>query len=490
MLAAVTNNHDQEGVGQEASAPAWARRVPADLHYRSATEVARSIAAGELTSVEATGTILDRISEIDPMLRSYAIVTAERALADAATLDAELAAGHRRGPLHGVPIAVKDLFDVAGVPRGAGMPIHRATVPTGDGTVVARLRAAGAVILGKLQMTEGAFGVHHPAIPAPLNPWHADYWTGVSSSGSGAATAAGLCFLSLGSDTGGSIRFPSTMNGLTGLKPTWGRVSRAGVFPLAESLDHVGPICRSALDAALAMSIIAGPDPDDPTAAPLEVEDYVGLIGSGVEGKRLGVLRDLDGLDSDAERVYGTATLTMAQAGATIVDVELPPDFDQAGRDWVALCSVEAALAHESTYPARATDYGPVLADTLEMGRRTSGLEFARMQRRRARLTGELTQLLASVDLLLLPVMGVAAPTIEDMRKAGRAPEAVARRLRFTAPFDLSGQPTLTLPGGMNTDGVPIGFQIVGRAFDEADVLAAGHAYQRATDWHLRHPRL
>ncbi len=490
ILAAVTNIDEKDGVGQEVSAPAVPRDVPAGLHYRSATEVARSITSGELTSVEATRTILDRISAIDVVLGSYAIVTTERALADAATLDAELAAGRPRGPLHGVPIAVKDLFDVAGVPTGAGMPIHRTTVPTADSTVVARLRAAGAVILGKLQMTEGAFGVHHPAIPAPINPWHADYWTGVSSSGSGAATAAGLCFASLGSDTGGSIRFPSTMNGLTGLKPSWGRVSRAGVFALAESLDHVGPMCRSALDAAFVLSLIAGPDPDDPTAAPTEVEDYVGSIGSGVEGKRIGVSRDLDGLDPDAERVYGAAMLTMAQAGATIVEIELPPDFDQAGRDWVALCSVEAALAHESTYPARAADYGPVLADALEMGRRTSGPEFARLQRRRARLTGGLTRLLASVDLLLLPVMGVAAPTIEAMRKAGRAPEAVAGRLRFTAPFDLSGQPTLTLPGGMNADGVPIGFQIVGRAFDEAGVLAAGHAYQRATDWHLRHPPL
>jgi amidase len=259
---------------------------------------------------------------------------------------------------------------------------------------------------------------------------------------------------------------------------------------LAESLDHVGPMCRNALDAALVLSVIAGPDPADPTTVPIAVADYLGSIDRGVVGKRIGVVRDLDGLDPDAERVHAEATLTMEQAGATIVDVELPQDFDQAGRDWVALCSVEAALAHEPTYPARAAEYGPVLAEALDMGRRTSGPEFARMQRRRARLTGELTRLLASVDLLLLPVMGTAAPTIEAMRRAGRAPEAVAQRLRFTAPFDLSGQPTLTLPGGANADGVPIGFQIVGRAFDEAGILAAGHAYQHATDWHVRHPPL
>jgi amidase len=457
---------------------------------RSLAEVARAIRTRELTSVEVTSAILERIVVVDPQLRSFAIVTAERALEDAAALDAETVAGLSRGPLHGVPIAVKDLFDVAGVPTGAGTTIHRSIVPQRDATVVARLRVAGAVILGKLQMTEGAFGVHHPAIPAPINPWNADYWSGVSSSGSGVATAAGLCFASLGSDTGGSIRFPSTMNGVTGLKPTWGRVSRAGVFPLAESMDHVGPMCRSALDAALMLSVIAGPDPDDPTAAPVPVSDYVASLEAGVEGARVGLVRDLDGLDADAQRVRDGAAQTLAEAGAILVDIELPPDFDQAGRDWVAFCSVEAALAHQATYPSRAAEYGPVLAEALENGRQTSGVELARMQMRRARLAGELTHLLASVDLLLLPVMGVAAPTIAQMREAGRAPEAVARRLRFTAPFDMSGQPTLTLPGGTNVDGVPIGFQIVGRAWDEAGVLAAGHAFQRSTEWHLRRPPL
>ncbi len=250
--------------------------MPSDLHYLSLDEVARRLKARKLTSVELTGSMLDRIGQIDSRLKSYATVTAERALADAGRLDAETAAGMSRGPLHGVPIAVKDLCNTEGVPTAAGMAIHRANVPSSDATVVARLKAAGAVILGKLQMTEGAYGAHHPTIPAPLNPWNAAYWTGSSSSGSGAATAAGLCFASLGSDTGGSIRFPSTMNGLSGLKPTWGRVSRAGVFPLAESLDHIGPMTRSALDAAIVLGVIAGADSEDPTATSLPVPDYAG----------------------------------------------------------------------------------------------------------------------------------------------------------------------------------------------------------------------
>jgi amidase len=464
--------------------------MPADLHYLPLHEVAQRLKARKLSSVELTRSLLDRIDRIDPRLRSYATVTADRALADAARLDAESAAGTSRGPLHGVPIAIKDLCNTEGVPTAAGMAIHRGNVPSRDATVVARLKQAGAVILGKLQMTEGAYGAHHPGIPAPLNPWNAAYWTGSSSSGSGAATAAGLCFASLGSDTGGSIRFPSTMNGLSGLKPTWGRVSRAGVFPLAESLDHVGPMARSALDAAIMLGVIAGPDPDDPTSVGLSVPDYAASIDQGVRGRRIGVPSNLHGLDEDAERALDGAVDVMKQAGAEIVDVKLPDGFDQGARDWVPLCGVEAALAHEATYPSRASEYGPVLAGLLDHGRRLSAVELARLQVRRAALTGELNRLLASVDLLLMPVMARAVWSTEALLAAGREPEAVAGRLRYTAPFDLSGHPTLTLPGGMTADGVPVGFQIVARAFDEGAILAAGHAYQRATEWHSRRPPL
>lgn len=464
--------------------------MPADLHYLPLHEVAQRLKARRLSSVELTRSLLDRIDRIDPRLRSYATVTADRALADAARLDAESAAGTSRGPLHGVPIAIKDLCNTEGVPTAAGMAIHRRNLPSRDATVVARLKQAGAVILGKLQMTEGAYGAHHPGIPAPLNPWNAAYWTGSSSSGSGAATAAGLCFASLGSDTGGSIRFPSTMNGLSGLKATWGRVSRAGVFPLAESLDHVGPMARSALDAAIMLGVIAGPDPDDPTSVGLSVPDYAASIDQGVRGWRIGVPSNLHGLDEDAERALDGAVDVMKQAGAEIVDVKLPDGFDQGARDWVPLCGVEAALAHEATYPSRASEYGPVLAGLLDQGRRLSAVELARLQVRRAALTGELNRLLASVDLLLMPVMARAVWSTEALLAAGREPEAVAGRLRYTAPFDLSGHPTLTLPGGMTADGVPVGFQIVARAFDEGAILAAGHAYQQATEWHSRRPPL
>jgi amidase len=464
--------------------------MPGDLHYLSLADVAQRLKARKLSSVEATQATLDRIAKLDPGLKAYATVTPERALKDAARLDQESAAGKSRGPLHGVPIAVKDLCNTEGVATAAGMAIHRNNVPTRDATVVRRLKEAGAVLLGKLQMTEGAFGTHHPSIAAPLNPWNAAYWTGASSSGSGSATAAGLCFGSLGSDTGGSIRFPSTQNGVTGLKPTWGRVSRAGVFALADSLDHVGPMTRDALDAALLLGVIAGADAEDPTASPAPVPDYAGGINGGVRGRRIGVPLGLADLDGGVGRVLDAAAAVFKQAGAQLIEVKLPASVEQGARDWVPLCAVETALAHEATYPSRASDYGPVLAAFIDAGRRTSVIELARLQVRRASLSGDLTKLLASLDLLLMPVMGKATWTIKGLEAAGRDPETVAARLRYTAPFDMSGQPTLTLPGGMTADGMPVGFQIVGPAFGEAAILAAGHAYQQATDWHRKRPPL
>jgi amidase len=461
----------------------------ADLHYLPLHDVAHSIRSGQLSSLEVTRALLGRIDKLDGRLKSYATVTPDLALRDAAGLDADRTAGRLRGPLHGVPIAVKDLCNTAGVATAAGMAIHAKHVPDKDATVVARLKAAGAVILGKLQMTEGAYGLHHPSIDPPRNPWNATYWTGVSSSGSGVATAAGLCFGSLGSDTGGSIRFPSTMNGLSGLKPTWGRVSRAGVFALAESLDHIGPMCRSALDAAVMLGVIAGADPGDPTAAPQPVPDYAAAIDGGVKGKRVGVPGNLIGMDADSQRAVDGAVATFKGMGATLVDVALP-ELDEATLAWIPLCALEAALAHEATFPAQRAEYGPDLAALLDLGHRLGGLELGKRQLVRARVKGEIEQLLSQVDLLLMPVMGQATPTLASLAAAGRTPQTTLARLRYTAPFDMSGHPTLTLPGGMTAAGVPVGFQIVGRAFDEAAILAAGHAYQQATDWHLKRPPL
>ena len=460
-----------------------------DLCLLDLVEIGRRVQARQLSSVAVTQAVLDRIERLDGRLKSYVTLTADVALAEAAQADGEIARGAIRGPLHGVPIAVKDLFYTKGIPTSAGMTIHKDYRPEHDATVVTRLREAGAVLLGKLKLTEGAFGAHHPSIDPPINPWSAAHWTGVSSSGSGVATAAGLCYGSLGTDTLGSIRFPSTMNGVTGLKPTWGRVSRSGVFALAQSLDHIGPIARSAADVAAMLGVIAGPDPDDPTAFHEPVPDYLAGIGQGVRGLRIGIDRALiaSGADSDMVRATEEGAAVLTRIGASLRDVSFPPP-DSVVRDGRALCGVEAAVAHEATYPSRAAEYGPVLAGLLDTGRGLDGLAVAKIWLRREAFRGQLNALFRDIDLLIMPVMNHAAPTLADLAAAGRTPAVIEARVRFIVPFNMSGHPTLTLPGGRTGDGLPVGFQIVGRHMEEALVLRAGHAFQQETDWHRRRP--
>jgi amidase len=463
--------------------------TPVDLCYLGLIEVGECIRGRQFSSVEVTRAMLERISGSDDRLRSYAKLTPDLALRDAAQADAEIDSGIHRGALHGVPIAVKDLCNTEGIATAAGMPIYRDFVPERDATVVSRLKAAGAVLLGKLAMTEGAFSAHHPSIQPPVNPWNPDRWTGVSSSGSGVATAAGLCYASLGTDTLGSIRFPSTMNGVTGLKPTTGRVSRAGIFALADSLDHVGPMARNAADAAAVLGAIAGADPDDQSALDVPVPDYLADIDTGVEGLRIGVDRRLiaGAADADVVRVVENACTEFVDLGADLREVTCP-SLEQAARDAVKLCAVEAALSHEATFPRRRDQYGPVLARLLEAGRKLDGLTVAKIMRRRAEFRDQLVKLFGEIDVLLMPAMNTASPTNAWLaEKIDDAQERLARIL-FTAPFDMSGNPSLTLPGGETSDGLPVGFQIIGRHLDEALVLRAGHAFQQTSSWHLRRP--
>jgi amidase len=407
-----------------------------DLCLLDLIEVGRRIQLGKLSSVEVTQAMLGRIATIDRRLNSYATLTADLALAQAKQADAEIARGTIRGPLHGVPIAVKDLCHTRGIPTAAGMTIHQDYRPDRDATVVTRLRQAGAVLLGKLQLTEGAFGQHHPSITPPINPWSAAHWPGVSSSGSGVATAAGLCYGSLGTDTLGSIRFPSTMNGVTGLKPTLGRVSRAGVFALAQSMDHIGPMARTAADAAALLGAIAGPDPDDPTALQNPVPDYLAAIGAGVTGLRIGIDRTLiaEGADADMVRATEEAAAVLAQIGALVKEVRFPSP-DDVVRVAIPLCSVEAAVAHEATYPSRAGEYGPVLAGLLDTGRTLDGLSVTKMFLCREAFRGRLNALFRDIDLLIMPAMNVAAPTLARLEVAATVkPTASSTGLPYAEP--------------------------------------------------------
>jgi amidase len=461
-----------------------------DLHYLEAIEVSRLIRKREISSVEVTTTMLERIARLDGSLKSYALVLAEPALAQAREADLKLAAGERIGPLHGVPVALKDLFWVAGHPTTAGTTIHRDFIPAEDASVVTRLHEAGAVILGKLHMSEGAFATHHPDLPVPVNPWHSNHWAGASSSGSGVATAAGLCYASLGTDSGGSIRFPSTANGLTGIKPTWGRVSRHGVFELGASLDHVGPMARSAADAALMLGIIAGYDPRDTTTLPqsrLELPDS----GHDLSGLKIGIdMRwNSEGTDSVIVRALEQVAQTVVNLGGTIREVKFPP-VRTVVDEWQIDCGVQVALAHEATYPRLASQYGPALTRLIEIGRETNGIRYQRTLLNRAALRGQVNKVMSEIDLLLAPVQPFAAPTHAQLDALAMDPELNARLIQFTAPFNSTGHPAIALPCGFTPEGLPVGFQFVARHGAEAVLCRAGMAFQRATTWHRMHPPL
>src|SRR3984885_8854304 len=463
--------------------------MSSDLQYEQLTTVSDLIRRKTLSSVEVTNATLKRIAELDGHYHSYATVLAERALTRAKAADAEIARGLWRGPLHGVPIAVKDLCYTTFAPTCAGTTIFKTFTPSFNATVVERLEDGGAVLLGKLQMTEGAYTSHHPQVPAPLNPWNTDYWVGSSSTGSGVATALALCYGSLGSDTGGSIRFPSATCGLSGIKPTWGRVSRYGVFPLAETLDHVGPMTRSVAAAAAMLGVIAGADRNDPTTYRAAVPDYLETIGDGIRGQRIGIDRGYatDGVDKEVVAALVEAERVFVGLGATVREVRFPA-YQKLVSQWIAMCSVETAAAHADTYPARKLEYGPDLAALIEQGLATKGTEIARINLERLRFSRELSELFESVDVLLIPTMPVPIPSLDLMKAYGEDPNVLLGILRFTAPFNFSGSPTLTLPNGFDAAEMPLSMQLVGPHLSEDVLVRVGHAFQVATDWHRRRP--
>ena len=458
-----------------------AEATSTDLHRLSVLEVAELVARRAVSPLELTTHMLARIESMDPDLHAYFMVAPERALVEARAAESEIAAGRYRGPLHGIPIAVKDLCDTAGVRTTAGTRVMATRVPERDATVVARLRGAGAVVLGKLAMTEGAYAEHHPDYAVPVNPWNPAAWTGVSSSGSGVATAAGLCFASLGSDTGGSIRFPSAMNGLVGIKPTYGRVPVTGVFPMGASLDHVGPMCRTVADAAVVLQTIAGVDDEDPTSAREPVGDYIGAARAasrGVAGLRIGVdRRGLEDLDAEICAKFEAAVRALGTLGATVIDVRLPAVAEDLSARWIVTCGAEMLVGHADFFPSRMDDYGPALRMVLELARATPAEEYARTHLLRQRFAGELETLFSQVDLFACPTIGIPAPAGLSVLDPAVA-QLMGKLMRFTAPFNFSGSPTISLPCGLRSDGVPASLQLVGRHFEETLLIRAAAAYE------------
>lgn len=461
----------------------------------SLTEIAAAIATRTLSSRETTQACLTRIARLQPTLNAFMAIEPEAALAAADAADAELAAGRSRGALHGVPLAHKDMYYEAGKVSTCGSAIRRDWVATTTSTALQRLKDAGTIRLGTLQMSEFAYGPtgHNVHYGPARNPWNPEHVTGGSSSGSGAAVAARLTFAALGSDTGGSIRLPAHYCGVTGLKTTVGLISRAGAMPLSQSLDTVGPLARTAEDCALLTGLMAGADPADPTLRNAPVPDYLAATCQPMAGLTIGVPAAfyVDDLDADVGRVLEETLATLRREGATIVQVSLPSQPQLTAACQLVL-AVEAAAFHKAWMIERPQDYGPQVLMRLQNALAVPALSYLEALRWRGPALAAHLAAIAGTDALLVPVSPIPAPTIAESDVGNQhGAEAVIQNLtRFTRPINYLGLPSLAIPAGFSAAGLPIGLQVVGRPFDEATILRIGAAFQRATDFHARRPAL
>ncbi len=464
--------------------------ISSRVAYMPLSEVASLVAKKELSPVELTQATLDRISALDSQLHAYYTVFATEALAAAREAEAEIRGGHYRGPLHGMPIAVKDIYESG--PTTGGSKLRKDYVAQQDCTSVKKLKQAGGVMLGKLATYEFAMGLPTLAsyFQPARNPWNLEMDPGGSSSGSGAAVAAGLAFGAMGSDTGGSIRWPAFCCGIVGMKATYGRVSRAGVFPLSWNLDHTGPLTRTVKDCALMLQACAGHDPLDPASANVPVPDFSAKLGRDLKGLRIGIPRTLftDNCDKEILAAFDKAVTQMAQLGAVLTDVESITFGELWAVFWPLICA-DAAAYHLEDMKKRPGDYNPDLRLILAAGALVSATSYLQSQRVREQIRRNMLKQLATVDLFMLPTTGLMPARIrtEPPTSMWLLDENFAI---YTPLFNLTGFPTLALPCGFSSAGLPVGFQLAGKPFDEATVFQAGSAYEQSTPWYQRHPAL
>lgn len=455
----------------------------AQLPFETIASLAPRLRKREISPVELTDAVLDRIAAVEAKVKAYVTVMRDEARAAAKAAESAIVAGNYLGPLHGIPVAVKDLYYTRGVKTTAGSKILATFVPDYDAAVVERLKRAGAIIIGKANTHEFAMNTW---TPPTRNPWDLERIPGGSSGGSGAALAAGECIAATGTDTGGSIRIPASFCGVVGLKPTFGRVSRHGVIPLAWTADHAGPLAKSVEDAAALLRVMAGYDARDPATIDVPVPNYARALSGDIKGLRVGMPKDyfFEGVDKEVDEVVRKAVKALEGLGASVDDVSFP---HIASIPIVHACIVltEAATYHEKWLRTRADDYAPDVRVPLEWGKLFMGIDYVQAQRVRELIRQDFAAALSKVDVIVAPTVPIAASKVgEDPVTIGTAKELViSATIRLNRPSNHTGLPAISVPCGFTAGGLPIGLQLIGRAFDEATVLRAAHAYEAASPW-------
>ena len=453
-------------------------------------QAAELISTRQLSPVELVEDRLARIEKLDGQLNSFIRVLADEARASAQAAELEIAAGRYKGPLHGIPIGLKDIYETKGIPTTGHSKVMQDHVPAADAFTVAKLKDAGAVVMGKLATHEFAFGGPSFDLPWPpaRNPWDTTRFTGGSSSGTGAAVPAGLVLGGTGSDTGGSIRGPAAYCGLAGIKPTYGLCSRAGILPLAFSLDHAGPMAWTAEDCAIMLQTMAGHDPNDPASADRSLPDYRAALTGDVRGLRIGLIRHFYTTDNEANAAtrdaIDAAAKQFEQMGAFVREITVSPLAEWAAPGIMIMMS-EAYAIHETNLRTRFTDFGEAFRDRMALAGLWTAAEYVHATRRRREMVDELDKAMAGLDLVMTAAAPSEAPKIDEVPKF-----AIMERPSLTMPFNVTGTPAMSVCCGFTEAGLPLSFQIVGRRFDDATVLRAADAYERATPWRSRRPAL
>ena len=466
-----------------------------EICYMTAGELSRLIQTKAVSPVEIVQAHLQRIHALEPTLNSFITLLPEQAMSAAREAEREITAGEYRGPLHGVPLALKDLYYTEGVKNTSGSRIFDDFVPGYDCTVMAKFRQAGAILLGKLNMHQFAFGPtgENPDYGHMHNPWNPERITGGSSGGSGSAAAAGQCTLTMGSDTGGSIRIPASLCGLAGLKPTYGLLSRYGLTPLAWSLDHAGPMVRSVEDCALVLNATAGYDPKDPASAKVPEVDYTSGLGGELRGLRIGVPKEYFEvpIDPQVEQAVRLAIEVLADLGATVSEVSWPM-YHQSQAISSTLVMAEGAAYHRKLVLEKGPLYAPAVRVRIEAGLFISADEYLRAQQAKSLFNQQSRELFEQVDLLAGPTEPITAFKIgtTELKVGEETVGATPALTQYTRPFNINGYPAITVPCGFSDDGMPFGLQLAGKPFDEVTVLKAAHAYEQNTEWHKRRPAL